>query len=204
MGNQASRGKECIFCQISQNKLPETKLLAENEKIVVFKDRSPASKQHYLVVPKEHLVSPKTLCTEEHVELVNEMVSYGTEYLKQQGGNVTDMKIGFHWPPFTSVHHLHLHVIFPASEMPLMHKIIYSNQVFVTPDYVVNATRAKLQWLIFNCWYLLLHIYVMVPSNVSQYYSWNVVCNPILCDTWCLWNYGDSWLPVRLSLQNQV
>lgn len=144
MGNQTSQQKECIFCQISQNKLPDTKLLAENEKMVIFNDRSPASKHHYLIVPKEHLVSPKTLCTEEHIELVNEMVSYGTEYLKQQGGSETDMKIGFHWPPFTSVHHLHLHVIFPASEMPLMFRIMYCNQVFVTADYVINAIKAKL------------------------------------------------------------
>lgn len=144
MGNKTSRENDCIFCQISQNKLPETKLLAENEKMVIFNDRSPASKQHYLIVPKEHHISPKTLCTEEHIELVNEMVEYGTEYLIKQGGNDTDMRIGFHWPPFTSVHHLHLHVIFPVSEMSLMHKLIYSNHVFVTPDYVINTIKGKL------------------------------------------------------------
>lgn len=32
---------------------------------------------------------------------------------------------GFHWPPFNTVHHLHLHVIYPKEEMSYISRLIF-------------------------------------------------------------------------------
>lgn len=34
-------------------------------------------------------------------------------------------RFGFHWPPFNSITHLHLHAIAPVSEMSLTSRIIF-------------------------------------------------------------------------------
>ncbi|XP_076363888.1 adenosine 5'-monophosphoramidase HINT3-like isoform X5 [Tachypleus tridentatus] len=46
-------------------------------------------------------------------------------------------ELGYHWPPFTSVKHLHLHIIFPVSEMSVLSKLIFwpRNLWFVMPEY---------------------------------------------------------------------
>lgn len=45
------------------------------------------------------------------------MVNLSKEVLTTQGGSVATARLGFHWPPFHTVSHLHLHIIAPESEM---------------------------------------------------------------------------------------
>src|SRR3989344_843191 len=45
--------KQCIFCQISSNKV-KSKKVYEDEKVFAVLDINPASKGHLLVLPKEH------------------------------------------------------------------------------------------------------------------------------------------------------
>ncbi|KAH6921560.1 hypothetical protein HPB50_002225 [Hyalomma asiaticum] len=33
--------------------------------------------------------------------------------------------MGFHWPPFTSISHLHLHVIAPVADMSMLARVIF-------------------------------------------------------------------------------
>ncbi|XP_076363843.1 uncharacterized protein LOC143253611 [Tachypleus tridentatus] len=39
-------------------------------------------------------------------------------------------ELGYHWPPFTSVKHLHLHIIFPVSEMSVLSKLIFGLETY--------------------------------------------------------------------------
>lgn len=43
----------CIFCAISEGKIPSKKIL-ENDKFLAFYDINPQTKIHALVIPKEH------------------------------------------------------------------------------------------------------------------------------------------------------
>lgn len=108
---------DCIFCFISQGNDKETEILKESKELVCFRDIYPAAPHHYLVIPKEHIVSCLSLqfC---HLSLVEKMTEMGKAVLQEQGlTDMEDIKMGFHIPPYTSVDHLHLHVVAPASQI---------------------------------------------------------------------------------------
>lgn len=146
MGNAKSSEENCIFCKICQKKHPDFKnILTENENLVIFSDIRPAAKHHYLIVPKQHQPNPKNLHTEEHIDLIKEMVTFGTDYLmKHNNINENETKIGFHWPPFISIEHLHLHIICPVSDMRLLHRAMFNNSYMVSPEYVIERIESKL------------------------------------------------------------
>ncbi|XP_074640795.1 adenosine 5'-monophosphoramidase HINT3-like isoform X1 [Tubulanus polymorphus] len=104
----------CIFCAIAQNNDPKTTILYEDDDVVVFKDHRPAAPHHYLSIPKQHIRDANSLGP-EHIDLVEHLVTAGKQVLQEQGGNVNDVRFGFHWAPFNSVYHLHLHVLSPVS-----------------------------------------------------------------------------------------
>ncbi|KAG8010246.1 Histidine triad nucleotide-binding protein 3 [Nibea albiflora] len=116
--------KKCIFCKIVNNEMG-TELLHSDEEVSCFRDIKPGAPHHYLVVPTKHVGNCKSL-TKEHVPLVKQLVETGKEIL--QKNNITDLsdvRFGFHWPPFCSVTHLHLHVLAPASQMGFMSRLFY-------------------------------------------------------------------------------
>ncbi|GAB6029935.1 hypothetical protein CHUAL_005630 [Chamberlinius hualienensis] len=114
----------CIFCKIASGLDPKTKLLYQDENFVVFNDIRPSTKHHYLVVPKVHIPNINSL-KEDQDELVEDLVQIGTKVLQEQGGDLDDVSLGFHRPPFTSISHLHLHVMSPTSSMGFISRLIF-------------------------------------------------------------------------------
>lgn len=112
---KAVRNPNCVFCRIIAKESPAT-ILYEDEDYICFSDHRPAATHHYLIVPKNHIKDPKSL-QQEHIPLIERMVEIGKKILSEQGGNVDEARIGFHWPPFIFVKHLHLHVVSPESSM---------------------------------------------------------------------------------------
>ncbi|KAK9513444.1 hypothetical protein VZT92_026978 [Zoarces viviparus] len=136
--------KKCIFCKIVNNEMG-TELLHCDEDISCFRDIKPGAPHHYLVVPTKHMGNCKSL-GKEHVPLVKRMVELGKEIL--QKNNVTDLsdvRFGFHWPPFSSVTHLHLHVLAPASQMSLMSRVVYrlNSYWFIAADQLIELLDSK-------------------------------------------------------------
>ncbi|XP_018539957.1 histidine triad nucleotide-binding protein 3 [Lates calcarifer] len=136
--------KKCIFCKIVNNEMG-TELLHCDEEISCFRDIKPGAPHHYLVVPTRHVGNCKSL-SKEHVPLVKRMVETGKEIL--QKNNVTDLsdvRFGFHWPPFCSVTHLHLHVLAPASQMGFMSRLFYrlNSYWFITADQLIELLSSK-------------------------------------------------------------
>ncbi|RCH99019.1 hypothetical protein CU098_008686 [Rhizopus stolonifer] len=102
----------CIFCNVRKT-IEETRIVAETEHLIAFRDWSPSAKVHLLVIPKEHIATVKDL-TQEHSTLIHGMLMLGKKLLKEHGFDPEDesqTRLGFHVPPFNSVDHLHMHVI---------------------------------------------------------------------------------------------
>ncbi|XP_029928122.1 adenosine 5'-monophosphoramidase HINT3 [Myripristis murdjan] len=136
--------KKCIFCKIV-NKEMETELLHCDEEISCFRDIKPGAPHHYLVVPTKHVGNCKSL-NKDHVPLVERMVETGKEILhKNNITDLSDVRFGFHWPPFCSVTHLHLHVLAPASQMGFMSRLFYrlNSYWFITADQLIQLLNSK-------------------------------------------------------------
>lgn len=97
----------CTFCNASiENGF---NIVYEDDSLMAFEDRKPASLYHFLVIPKRHIESVRSL-ERPDVELVQKMESVGHTLLSNFGIPLSMQKMGFHIPPFNSVYHLHLHV----------------------------------------------------------------------------------------------
>nr|XP_037271218.1 histidine triad nucleotide-binding protein 3-like isoform X1 [Rhipicephalus microplus] len=129
-GRTAESEDTCIFCKIAAGKEPKTTLLYQDEDYVVFSDIHPASTHHYLIVPKKHVKDTKSLSRTD-IPLVNHLVEIGKQVLEQCGGSMDSCsyelsrRMGFHWPPFTSISHLHLHVIAPVADMSMLARLVF-------------------------------------------------------------------------------
>jgi histidine triad (HIT) family protein len=47
---------DCLFCRISEGKIP-AKLVFSNDEILAFRDISPQAPTHILVIPRKHITS---------------------------------------------------------------------------------------------------------------------------------------------------
>ncbi|CAH4033092.1 unnamed protein product [Pieris brassicae] len=133
-----SQKSPCIFCNIV-NKLEDTEILYEDDLVCVFRDIKPASKFHILAVPKRHIEDARAL-TPSDIALVQKMLTVAKQMLSQNNYSMDDARFGYHWPPFRSVKHLHLHAIAPESEMGFLARMIFKKDSywFVSPDYVAS------------------------------------------------------------------
>uniref|UniRef100_A0A8B9NYX2 Adenosine 5'-monophosphoramidase HINT3 n=1 Tax=Apteryx owenii TaxID=8824 RepID=A0A8B9NYX2_APTOW len=112
-----------IKMQTKNNYVQQTCTLYED--LVCFRDIRPGAPHHYLVVPVEHMGNCKTL-KKEHIPVVKKMVEVGKTVLQRNNfSDLNDVRMGFHWPPFCSISHLHLHVLAPASQLGFLSRLIY-------------------------------------------------------------------------------
>ncbi|PAV56620.1 hypothetical protein WR25_04165 isoform A [Diploscapter pachys] len=118
----------CKFCEIVHHK--KDPVLKENEQCAVVKDIKPKAKHHYLVISKKHISKPTDL-TAGDISLVEEMERLGRDVLRtelKKNGEadiVEDMLMtGFHMPPLITIKHLHMHVIYPKSDMGMLSKYV--------------------------------------------------------------------------------
>lgn len=83
----------------------------------------------------------------EDVKLVNRMAEMGRSVLQANGiTDMNDIRLGFHKPPYTSVPHIHLHVLAPASKISeyMEHKFQPGTDRFVKEEYFCKTLEAKL------------------------------------------------------------
>ncbi|XP_034938630.1 histidine triad nucleotide-binding protein 3-like [Chelonus insularis] len=132
----------CIFCKII-NGQSQADFIYEDDDLVCFKDINPASDHHYLIIPKKHIINAKELKLEDE-PLYDKMVETVEVVVAQQGLNLSSTRTGFHWPPFNTVNHLHLHVIYPIENMSFIKKQMFkpNSYWFVGTDYVKSRFKS--------------------------------------------------------------
>ncbi|XP_060908089.1 adenosine 5'-monophosphoramidase HINT3-like [Labrus mixtus] len=141
---EASGGEDCPFCEIANNK-SDTEILLSDDELLCFRDVKPGATHHYLVIPRTHISSCKAL-QPVHIPLVEHMVQMGWRTLeKNKVSDLDDVRMGFHVPPFSSVPHLHLHTLAPASKMNLKSQLHYGPQThwFITVDKVLTQLKTR-------------------------------------------------------------
>ncbi|PSN57719.1 hypothetical protein C0J52_00325 [Blattella germanica] len=114
---------DCVFCKICSEEEPRN-ILYKDDNFIAFPNIKPAAKHHYLVVTRNHIKHVRHL-TKEHIPLVEKFMDIGRQILIENGGDLSDARIGFHWPPFVSVKHIHLHVISPASSLGFKARLFF-------------------------------------------------------------------------------
>ena len=154
MGNASTHHEnpKCVFCDIveeinidTDNVLKRKKILKYNETIAILADIRPVSKHHYLVIPRFHIKNAKCLKGADHVELVDKMYQFGQEFLSSVAttDEVENALFGFHFPPFISVDHLHMHIISPSSTLSFIHSNLFrkNSWYFVSPEVLLNRLK---------------------------------------------------------------
>ncbi|KAH8860133.1 Histidine triad nucleotide-binding protein 3 [Schistosoma japonicum] len=87
----------------------------------------------------KHIKNAKHL-TYEDIPLVVDMINYGRSFVNQLQLNPEDFLFGFHWPPFNSVHHLHMHILGPKQHMSF-------NPMFDSRFYIFREAKKLLDSL---------------------------------------------------------
>ncbi|OQR76693.1 histidine triad nucleotide-binding protein 3-like [Tropilaelaps mercedesae] len=124
---------------------PTSKIHHHDSQFVVISDIAPAANHHYLVIPKEHIRDARCL-DDRHIDLVRQMAEIGKKVLESRGGKWSECRRGFHWPPFISVSHLHMHIIAPESAMSTRYDMTFRTDSywFRSVD-VILETLSKLR-----------------------------------------------------------
>eukprot|EP00736_Rhodelphis_marinus_P001418 Rmarinus@m.15134 len=111
---------ECLFCDIVSGKEAQrggTRVAHSTDDCVVFPTIKPQGRYHMLAVPREHIDNTDALRTTHEAVLLS-LKEEGSECLRrvvEKNGDQFDpnlVSFSFHAPPFNSIEHIHLHVIY--------------------------------------------------------------------------------------------
>ena len=103
--------KDCLFCKIA-NKEIESDIVFEDDKVLAFKDISPAAPVHILVIPKIHIGSIMEIDKMEGPEIegmVKTIVKVASDLGLEKNGFRIVTNIGDDGGQ--SVGHLHFHIL---------------------------------------------------------------------------------------------
>ena len=101
---------DCIFCKIINKEIP-SKIIYEDEKILIFNDINPAAPIHFLVIPKKHIESAEKI-TPENKDIISYIftkISGITKKLNLKNGFRIVNNCGADGGQ--TVNHIHVHVL---------------------------------------------------------------------------------------------
>jgi histidine triad (HIT) family protein len=101
---------DCIFCRIVNGEIPASRLY-EDEQAIVFADIAPAAPVHFLVVPRQHLISLGQVASTD-APLLGHLLSVAAQQAARHGlqqGFRTVINSGEDGGQ--TVAHLHIHVL---------------------------------------------------------------------------------------------
>ena len=99
---------ECIFCKIA-NKEIESRVLYEDEVVIVIMDLGPVSNGHSLVIPKKHFTDINEVDTDTLMHMFLIAKKIGSKIMKKLDSKSLTYLINY--GDDQQVKHLHLHII---------------------------------------------------------------------------------------------
>ncbi|MDD4565828.1 MAG: histidine triad nucleotide-binding protein [Eubacteriales bacterium] len=101
---------DCIFCMIAEKNIP-SKVVYEDDRILVFHDLEPQSPVHVLMIPKKHISSLDDLQTED-AELLGHLMLKVKDIAKELGlENGYRLVNNCGEDGMQTVKHLHFHLL---------------------------------------------------------------------------------------------
>jgi histidine triad (HIT) family protein len=102
--------ENCIFCKIARGEIPSRKVY-EDEDVYAFHDINPVAPVHFMLIPKQHLVS-LVEADESHAALLGKMLLLAPKLAREQGlENGFRTVINSGKGGGQEVFHLHIHII---------------------------------------------------------------------------------------------
>jgi histidine triad (HIT) family protein len=101
---------DCVFCNIIQNRTPETTILHESSDAVIIPDIRPSAPVHYLVVTKRHITSIADT-EESDTQLLGNIIAMGREGAKKLGLSGYKLVFNVGHDGGQIIGHVHLHIL---------------------------------------------------------------------------------------------
>ncbi|MFA4837599.1 MAG: histidine triad nucleotide-binding protein [Dehalococcoidia bacterium] len=101
----------CIFCQIASGKIP-SELLHQDDEVIAFRDISPQSPTHILILPRKHIPSLADL-NDRELPILAKMAGVANKLAKKEGLSEKGYRVAINCGSEggQSVGHLHMHLL---------------------------------------------------------------------------------------------
>jgi histidine triad (HIT) family protein len=102
---------DCIFCKIAKKEIP-SKIIHEDDRLVVFEDIAPQAPTHVLVVPKKHISTTLEIKDEDNA-LIGHMLQAAARIAEKKGIAERGFRVVMNTNAEAgqTVFHIHLHVL---------------------------------------------------------------------------------------------
>ena len=136
------------FQRIAGGLAETVRIVKEDEHFVTFRDICPAAPVHLLTIPRAFIRDVGSICDARDVQNMCIQATLALDSLVGKA-DAGDVRMGFHVPTYISVPWLHLHTLFPATD--IRDPSHYAGANFVTPEEVISrlatpATPWVLPW----------------------------------------------------------
>lgn len=103
--------EECIFCKIAKGEVP-SKILHEDEEVLVFEDVEPQAPVHLLIIPREH-ISAVVDVPQSQMGLFGKMIQAGMSVARKRGLEPKGYRFVMNYGKDGGqlVQHIHLHLL---------------------------------------------------------------------------------------------
>ena len=113
---------DCIFCQISQGKIPSEKTFDDDNFFAIL-DNKPKTQGHTLIIPKKHYKTILDMPASMGNELLDAIKKVSFELIKKHKAEGINIAVNTGQAAGQIVHHAHVHIL-PRKKGDNVHTIV--------------------------------------------------------------------------------
>ena len=100
---------DCLFCKIIKREIP-SKVISENDSIIVIQDISPKAPVHYLIIPKKHYADLRAI-DKNDTEIMTGILLMAQEVSRNLNNTSFRLLMNNGSEAGQSVNHIHAHFL---------------------------------------------------------------------------------------------